>query len=116
MNDIVAFAKNNADAGLVKKFGQMKISSAEDLAALPESYQRELLSAVGDFRFDTEFALNFIAALIATARYPEKPDVIDIIMGIPPHWLANSAMVSELMEFLSLFISTKTAAPGGDGL
>ena len=114
LNDIVTFAKNNADAGMIKKFGQLNISTAEDLAALPEAEQRELLSAVGDFRFDTEFCLNFIAALIATARYPEKPDIIDIIVEIPPHWIADSGAISELMEFLSLFITAKRQSAAVD--
>jgi len=113
LNDIVAFAKNNADAGMVKKFGQLKINTAEDLTNLPETDRKELLSAIGDFRFDTEFCLNFIAALLATARYPERPDVTDIIIGIPPHRLADNKIITELLEFLSMFISAR-GAPAGE--
>ena len=107
LNDIVAFAKNNSDAGMVKKIGQLKIKTVEDLTNLTAAEQRQLLSAAGEFRFDTEFTLNFIAALIATARYPDKPDVTDVIVEIPPPWLADSKIIAELMEFLSLFITQK---------
>jgi len=113
--DIVSFAKNNADAGMVKKFNGLNIRTVEDLATLTEIEQEQLLSAMGGFRFDTEFTLNFIAALMATARYPEKPDVIDVIVGIPPHWIADSGIITELMEFLSLFITAKKAAVSHSG-
>ena len=113
LNDIVAFAKNSADAATVKKFGQLNIRTADDLATLSEEKQAELLAAVGEYRFDTEFVLQFIAALIATCRYPEKPDITDIIMEIPPHWVADKAIVSELMEFLSLFITDKRRPAAG---
>ena len=118
LNDIVAFAKKSADANTVKKFGQMKIKTTEDLTALNESEQAELLSAVSEYKFDTEFVLNFIAALIATAEYPAKPDVTDLIVGIPPWWIADKVIVSELMEFLSLFITDKNRKThsGGGGL
>lgn len=107
LNDIVAFAKNSADAGTVKKFSELNIKEVTDVAMLTEAEQEELLTAVGAYKFDTEFVLNFIAALMATARYPEKPDITDIIIEIPPHWVANKAVVSELMEFLALFITDK---------
>jgi len=89
LNDIVAFARNSADAAAVKKFGQLNIRTAEDLAGLSEEKQAELFSAVDGYKFDSEFVLNFIAALMATARYPEKPDVTDIIVEIPPWWIAD---------------------------
>ena len=118
LNDIVMFAKNNADSGMVKKFGDLSVKTVEDLSNLSESEQAHLLSAVGDFRFDTEFTLNFIAALMATARYPEKPDITEVIIEIPPHWVADKAIITELMEFLSLFITDKKkkAVAGGGGL
>jgi len=116
LNDIVTFAKNSADAATVKKFGQLNIKTAEDLSDLSEEKQAELLSAVGDYRFDTEFVLQFIAALMATALYPKKPDVTDLIIEIPPWWIADKAIITELMEFLSLFITEKKTKPAGGGL
>ena len=118
LNDIVAFARQSADAGTVKRFNALNIKTVTDVANLSETEQEELLAAVGDYKFDSEFVLNFIAALMATARYPEKPDVTDIIIEIPPHWLADKAVVSELMEFLSLFITDKRkkTLAGGGGL
>lgn len=107
LNDIVAFAKNNADAGTVKKFSELNVKTITDVAMLTEAEQEELLEAVGDYKFDTEFVLNFIAALMATAQYPAKPDITDLIVEIPPHWIADKAVVSELMEFLALFITDK---------
>lgn len=107
LNDIVKFAKNSADAGAVQKFNSLNIRTAEDLSGLSEVEQAEILSAVSGYTFDTEFVLNFIAALMATARYPEKPDITDLIIQVPPWWIADKAVISELMEFLSLFISDK---------
>jgi len=118
LNDIVSFAKNNASAETVKKFSELKITNITDVASLAESDQEALLEAVGDFKFDTEFVLNFIVALMATAQYPEKPDVTDLIIEVPPHWVADKAVISELMEFLSLFITDKKkrAFNAGGGL
>lgn len=118
LNDIVAFAKKSADAATVKKFGKMNIKTTDDLAALTESEHAELLTAVSDYTFDSEFVLNFLAALMATAKYPAKPDVTDLIVEIPPWWIADKVIVSELMEFLSLFITDKNrkTQSGGGGL
>jgi hypothetical protein len=107
LNDIVGFAGRNANAELVRKFDNLKVTSVESLANLNESEQKELFNSVADFTFDTEFILNFISALIATARYPEKPDVVDIIVSVPPHWVADREIINELLEFLSLFITQK---------
>lgn len=115
LNDIVAFAKNSADTETVKRFNNLKIKTADDLAQLTESEQKELLKAVGEYRFDTEFVLNFIAALMATAKYPNKPDVTDLIIAIPPWWIADKTIISELMEFLSLFIIEKKNKVQSDG-
>jgi hypothetical protein len=107
LNDIVAFAKNSASAGAIKKFGDLRIRTAEDLNALNDEQRAEVIAGIGDYKFDSEFVLQFIAALIATARYPEKADVKEIIVEIPPWWLADNSVISELMEFLSLFISQR---------
>ena len=110
LNDIVTFAKKSADIETIKKFGQLDIKTLDDLAGLDEKAQEELLTAVGGFNFDTEFVLQFIASLMATARYPSKPDVTDLIVEIPPWWIADKAVITELMEFLSLFIVQKKRA------
>ena len=115
LNDIVAFAKNSADIETIKRFNNLKVKTADDLALLTESEQKQLLTAVGEYRFDTEFVLNFIAALIATAKYPIKPDVTDLIIEIPPWWIADKTIISELMEFLSLFITDKKNKPQSNG-
>lgn len=115
LNDIVAFAKNSADIETIKRFNNLKVKTADDLALLTESEQKQLLTAVGEYRFDTEFVLNFIAALMATAKYPKKPDVTDLIIEIPPWWIADKTIISELMEFLSLFITEKKNKPQSNG-
>ena len=118
LNDIVAFAKTSADAETIKRFSSLKVKTADDLSKLTESEQAQLLTAVGEYKFDTEFVLNFIAALMATAKYPSKPDVADLIIEIPPWWIADKTIISELMEFLSLFITDKNrkTQSGGGGL
>ena len=115
LNDIVAFAKNSADIETIKRFNNLKVKTSDDLALLTESEQKELLTAVGEYRFDTEFVLNFIAALMATAKYPNKPDVTDLIIEIPPWLIADKTIISELMEFLSLFITEKKNKPQSNG-
>ena len=107
LNDIVNFAGKNASPELLKKFESLKVTDVESLANLGDTEQKELFASIGDFNFDAEFILNFIAALIATARFPEKPDIIDIIMSVPPHWVADREIINELLEFLSLFITQK---------
>lgn len=107
LNDIVTFAKRNADPAVVKKFNDLKIKSMDDLGNLDTDQQAELISGIDAYSFDSEFVLNFIVSLMATARYPEKPDIIDLIVEVPPHWLADKEIISELMEFLSLFITQK---------
>jgi hypothetical protein len=107
LNDIVTFAKQSADAETVARLGQFNVRTADDIAALNAQQRAVLFSA--NYKFDSEFVLNFITALIATARYPEKVDATEIIMEIPPWWIADSGIVAELMEFLSLFISHKKA-------
>lgn len=107
LNDIVGFAKNNAKPSIVKKFNELKVREIDDLDGLDEKNQAELLANIDGYKFDSEFVLNFIAALMATAKYPEKPNIVDLITEIPPHWLVDKQIISELMEFLSLFIKQK---------
>jgi hypothetical protein len=107
LNDIVSFAKQNADGGAVSRLAKLNVRTAEDIAALTAEEQAELVQAAEGYKFDSEFVLNVVAALVATARYPEKPDVVEVITEIPPHWLADKEVIGELMEFLLLFITQK---------
>jgi len=52
---------------------------------------------------------------MATAKYPIKPDITDLIIEIPPWWIADKTIISELMEFLSLFITEKKNKPQSNG-
>jgi len=90
LNDIVGFAKANSGAVNLK---------AEDLT----------LNNLDDFNFDTEFILNLIAALMATAQYPVKPDIGELIMSIPPHFLTDAEILTDVLQFLSLFVAQKKA-------
>ncbi|HKL93699.1 MAG TPA: hypothetical protein VJZ69_00255 [Clostridia bacterium] len=91
----------------MQKLGQLGVNAIDDLSKLTAEKQEKLFSAISGYKFDTEFVLQFIASLIATAQCPQKPDVTDIIVSIPPYWLADNEIIAELMEFLSLFISSK---------
>jgi hypothetical protein len=116
LNDIVAFAKQNASVGTVKSLAALNVKTAEEFAKLSEEERTAVIDAAGDYKFDSEFILQFIAALIATARYPEKPDAAELITEIPPHWLADREVISEIMEFLTLFVKDNKAARSGGGL
>jgi hypothetical protein len=102
LNDIVEFAKKNAKPEAVEKLKAM--GGVENIT---EDKAAELLGSLDNFTFDTEFILNFIASLMATALYPTKPDVVELITAIPPHFLTDNKVISELLDFLSLFISKK---------
>jgi len=90
LNDIVSFAQANSGAINLK---------AEDVT----------LENLNAFSFDTEFILGLIASLMATAQYPTKPDIGELIMGIPPHFLTDAEVISDVLEFLSLFVASKKA-------
>ena len=60
-----------------------------------------------NYEFDSEFILNFIASLIATAQYPNKLEVGELIMSIPPYVITDKSIISELLDFFSLFIAQK---------
>ena len=99
---LVAFAKKNTNAEVMEK-----ILSIGDIEKLEDDKAQLLLESMEDYSFDSEFILQFIAALMATAQYPIKPDVGELIMQIPPHFLVDREVVSEVIEFLSLFVKQK---------
>lgn len=107
LNDIINFAKRNASEDTLKKLGQFGIKTVEDIDKLSDEQTAQVLGSLGDYSFDTEFVLNFIAALMATAQYPAKPSIAELICAIPPHFVIDQTIIGELMEFLSLFISQK---------
>ena len=104
LSDIVAFAKANANAEMVKG---INVKTADDINALDRETRERVINAAGEYKFDSEFIINFLSALIATARYPEKPDIVSIITEIPPYFITDGEIIAELTEFLSLFISQK---------
>ena len=73
LSDIVAFAKANANADSIKG---INVKTADDINALDRETRERVINATGEYRFDSEFVINFLAALIATAKYPEKPDIV----------------------------------------
>jgi len=90
LNDIIGFAKKN--------------SGAADLN--PNNIS---LDNIDSFDFDSEFILQLIASLMATAQYPIKPDIGELIMSIPPHFIMDTEVITQLLEFLSLFVNQKKA-------
>lgn len=107
LNDIIHFAKRNASEDTLKKLNTFGIKGVDDIDKLSDEQTAQVLGSLDNFSFDSEFVLNFIAALIATAQYPTKPDIGELICSIPPHYIVDQAVISELLEFLSLFISQK---------
>jgi len=103
LNDIVGFAKKNTSTATFEKI--KTLGADADLTNLTAD---ELAGMnLDNMEFDTEFILNFIAALIATAKYPEKLDAAELICSIPPHFVLDQGVIGELLDFLSLFISSK---------
>ena len=90
LNDIIGFAKKN--------------SGAVDID--PNNINLDNIDA---FDFDSEFILQLIASLMATAQYPVKPDIGELIMSIPPHYIMDMEVIGQVLEFLSLFVNQKKA-------
>ena len=107
LNDIINFAKKNAGENTLKNLNAFGIKAVEDIDKLSDEQTAQVLGSLDNFSFDSEFVLNFIAALMATAQYPAKPDIAEVICAIPPHFIVDQSVIGELMEFLSLFISQK---------
>ena len=107
LNDIISFAKKNSNTETLGKLKEYKIETIEDLEKLDEEQSNEVFSTMEQYEFDSEFILNFIASLIATAQYPNKLEVGELIMSIPPYVLTDKATITELLDFFSLFIAQK---------
>lgn len=107
LNDIINFAKKNSNKDTLEKLNKYNIKSVDDMDKLSDEQTAEVLETIGTYQFDSEFILNFVASLIATAEYPNKPEVGELIMSIPPSIVTDNDLISELLEFFSLFISQK---------
>jgi len=107
LNDIIHFAKQNADKAAFDKLLALGIKNPEDISNLTDEQMSGVYKNLDGIRFDSEFVLNFIAALMATAQYPEKPDVAELICSIPPHFVVDQGIIGELLEFLSMFVNQK---------
>ena len=107
LNDIISFAKKNSSKETLEKLSKYNIKSVDDMDKLSDEQTAEVLETIETYQFDSEFILNFVASLIATAEYPNKPEVGELIMSIPPSIVTDNALISELLEFFSLFISQK---------
>lgn len=107
LNDIIAFAKKNSNKDTLTKLREYSIESVEDLEKLTDEETSDVFSTIESYEFDSEFILNFIASLIATAEYPNKPDVGELIMSIPPYVVTDKTIISDLLDFFSLFIAQK---------
>lgn len=107
LNDIISFAKNNTNKETLEKLKEYKVESVDDIEKLNEEQTIAVLTTMESYSFDSEFVLNFIAALMATAEYPKKMDVGELIMSIPPYVITDQQTISELLDFFSLFIAQK---------
>lgn len=107
LNDIISFAKKNSNKETLEKLKQYKIESVDDLDKLDDEQTAQVLSTMEAYDFDSEFILNFVASLMATAEYPEKIDVGELIMSIPPYIITDNTTIVELLDFFSLFIAQK---------
>ncbi len=107
LNDIISFAKKNSNKATLDKLKEFKIKSVEDIDKLDDDKTMQVLETMESYDFDSEFILNFIASLMATAEYPQKLDVAELIMSIPPSIITDEKTIAELLDFFSLFIAQK---------
>ena len=97
LNDIISFAKKNSSKETLEKLSKYNIKSVDDMDKLSDEQTAEVLETIETYQFDSEFILNFVASLIATAEYPNKPEVGELIMSIPPSIVTDNALISELL-------------------
>lgn len=109
LSDIISFAKANSSSVNLSELEKLGVRDLNSINSLDDAVKQSLFNNISSYKFDSEFVINFIASLMATAKYPEKVDIIDLIMEIPPYFVADKDIIVELMEFLSLFISQKKA-------
>lgn len=107
LNDIIGFAKKNSNKDTLEKLKEYNIESVSDIEKLNDEQTTDVLNTMQNYEFDSEFILNFIASLIATAQYPNKMEVGELIMSIPPYVLTDKSTITELLDFFSLFIAQK---------
>ncbi len=107
LNDIISFAKKNSSQATLEKLRELKIEKVDDIESLTPEQTKSVLETIEEYNFDSEFILNFLASLMATALYPEKVDIAELIMAIPPYFVSDTKIINELLEFFSLFISQK---------
>jgi hypothetical protein len=105
--DIVAFGKKNANKKALDRLQKFGIQSMDDIDKLTDQQVSEVFGGIDEFNYDCEFVLNFIAALMSTAKYPEIPDVSELICSIPPQFVVDQNVIRELLDFLSFFGSQK---------
>jgi len=107
LEDIIKFAGKNLNPELLKRFEAAGIKNPGDLSQATPEQKAEILGAIDNYSFDSVFVMQFISALIATAQFPNYPDMAETMMSIPPHWAADEIVINEVMEFFSLFIKQK---------
>ncbi len=75
-----------------------KVLTAEDFATMPESDVQTLMKMSNPMT--NLFLVDFIASLIATAKYPTKVNYEDIIYEIPMEMLTDESFANELFDFM----------------
>lgn len=78
--------------GLIEEVGRGDFSNVteEEMSQLAKMNTQE----------SNQFLIDFIAALIATASYPQRIDYCDVIMCIPIEMLYDKDFSTELLELL----------------
>lgn len=78
--------------GLIEEVGRGDFSNVteEEMSQLAKINTQE----------SNQFLIDFIAALIATASYPQRVDYCDVIMCIPIEMLYDKDFSAELLELL----------------
>nr|DAG57228.1 MAG TPA: hypothetical protein [Bacteriophage sp.] len=78
--------------GLIEEVGRGDFSNVteEEMSQLAKMNTQE----------SNQFLIDFIAALIATASYPQRIDYCDVIMCIPIEMLYDKDFSAELLELL----------------
>lgn len=107
-DDIMQFFNNNTSEEMLTKV--LSIGNLENAKKLKPEQTAEIMKGAKHFKFGGKFMRNFLVALVGTAQ-PEAASPREIARTIPPHFFANPAILTELVEFLTMFIEPPQNTP-----
>jgi len=86
------------------------LANTKDTENIDPKKMAKLIKGAGNLSLGGKFMREFLIALVATAT-PEKLSAREIARTIPPHFFTDPDIITEVTEFLMLFIKPKKDLP-----